>query len=68
MCAYDFFTLQHLLTHSHSHDNINNHNDDKTVDVENKVVSDNAPENNVGGVLMLGTTVQTLHVTVVGAS
>ena len=50
VCAYDFLTLQDLLTHNHSHDNINNHNDDKTVDVENEVESDNAPENNVGGV------------------
>ena len=50
VCAYDFLTLQDLLTHNHSHDNINNHNDDKTVDVENKVESDNAPENNVGEV------------------
>jgi len=31
-------------------DNMNYHNDDKTVDVENEVESDNAPENNVGGV------------------
>ena len=50
MCAYDFRTLLDLLTHNHAHDNINNHNDDKTVDVENKVESDNAPENNVGEV------------------
>ena len=33
-----------LLTHNHSHDNINNHNYDKAVDVENEVESDNAPE------------------------
>ena len=26
------------------------HNDDKLVDIENEVESDNAPENNVGGV------------------
>ena len=50
VCTYDFLTLQDLSTHNHSHDNINNHNDDKTVDVENEVESDNAPENNVGGV------------------
>ena len=48
--AYDFLTLQDQLTHNHSNDNINNHNDDKTVDVENKVESNNAPENNVGEV------------------
>ena len=35
---------------NHSDDNINNHNDDKTSDAENEVESDNAPENNVGGV------------------
>ena len=34
----------------HSHDNKNNHNDDKAVDVENEIESDNAPENNVEGV------------------
>ena len=45
-----FLTLQDPLTHNHSHDNINNHNDDKTSDDENEVESDNAPENNVGGV------------------
>ena len=39
----DFFTLFDLLTHNHSHD-------DKVVDVENEVESDNTPENNVGGV------------------
>ena len=50
VCAYDFLTLQDPLTHNHSHDNINNHNNDKTVDVENKVESNNAPENNVGEV------------------
>ena len=46
VCAYDFLTLQDLLTYNHLHDNINNHNDDKTVDVENEDESDNAPENN----------------------
>ena len=45
VCAYDFLTLQHLLTHNHSHDNINNYNDDKTVYVENEVESDNDIEN-----------------------
>ena len=50
VCAYYFLTLQDLLTHNHLHDNINNHNDDKTVDVENKVESNNALENNVGEV------------------
>ena len=47
VCAYDFKTFQYLLTHNHSHDKINNHNDDKTVYVENEVESDNATENNV---------------------
>ena len=32
------------------HDNINNHNDDKTVGVDDRVEPDNAPENDVGGV------------------
>ena len=36
-----------MCTHNHSHDNINNDNDDKTVDVENLVKSENASENNV---------------------
>ena len=36
-----------ILTHMHSHDNINNDNDDKTVDIENVVKSENATENNV---------------------
>ena len=36
-----------LCTHKHSHDNINNDNDEKTVDVENIVISENATENNV---------------------
>ncbi len=35
-----------LCTHKHSHDNINNENDYKTVDVENIVKSENATENN----------------------
>ena len=35
-----------LLTHKHSHDNINNDNADKTVDIENVVKSENATENN----------------------
>ena len=39
-----------ICTHKHSHDNINNDNDYKTVDVVNEVESVNAPENNVGGV------------------
>ena len=49
----DFWTLWDLLTHNHSHDNINNHNDDKIVDVENEVESDNAPENNVAWVMSM---------------
>ena len=44
MCAHMIFEL--CRTYSHSHDNINNHNDDKTVDVENEVESANVPENN----------------------
>ncbi len=48
MCAHMIFEL--CRTHNHSHDNINNHNDDKTVDVEIEVESDNATENNDGGV------------------
>ena len=39
--------LSEVCTHKHSHDNINNDNDYKTVDVENVVKSDNATENNV---------------------
>jgi len=35
-----------LCTHKHSHDNINNDNDYKTVYVENIVKSENAIENN----------------------
>ena len=35
-----------LCTHKHSHDNINNDNDYKTVYVENIVKSENATENN----------------------
>ena len=47
VCAYDFWTFYDLLTHNHSHDNIKKHNDDKTVDVENVVKSENTTENNV---------------------
>ena len=36
-----------MCTHKHSYDNMNNDNDDKTVDVENVVKSANATENNV---------------------
>ena len=36
-----------LCTHMHSHDNINNDNDYKTMDVENIVKCENATENNV---------------------
>ena len=36
-----------MCTHNHSCDNINNDNDDTTVDVENIVKSENATENNV---------------------
>ena len=36
--------MYYLLTHNHSHGNKNNHNDDKLVDVENEVESENAPE------------------------
>ena len=39
--------LSEVCTHKHSHDNINNDIDDKTVDLENKVNSENATENNV---------------------
>ena len=45
VCTYDFLILQDLLTHNHSIDNINNHNDDKTVYVENEVEFDNDTEN-----------------------
>ena len=36
-----------LCTQMHSHDNINNDNNYKTMDVENIVKSENATENNV---------------------
>ena len=36
-----------LLTYKHSHDNINNDNADKTVDIENVVKSENATKKNV---------------------
>ena len=39
--------LSEVCTHKHSQDNINNGNDDKIVDVENIVKSENATENNV---------------------
>ena len=39
--------LSEVRTHSDSHDNINNDNDDKTVDVENTFKSENATESNV---------------------
>ena len=41
---YDFWTFKDLLTHKHSHDNINNDNDDKTVNVENIVKFENSTE------------------------
>ena len=39
--------LSEVRTHKHSQDNINNGNDDKIVDVENIVKSENATENTV---------------------
>ena len=36
-----------MCTHNHSHDNINNDNDDTTADDENIFKSENAIENNV---------------------
>ena len=39
--------LSELCTHKHSHNNMNNDNAYKTVDVENIVKSENAYENNV---------------------
>ena len=45
VCAYDKSTLSDLFMHNHLHENINNHNDDKTVDVENEVGYDNATKN-----------------------
>ena len=39
--------LSELCTHKHSHNNMNNDNAYKTVDVENIVKSENATENNV---------------------
>ena len=39
--------LSEVCTHKYSQDNINNGNDDKIVDVENIVKSENATENNV---------------------
>ena len=42
-----FFYLNSGCTHKHSQDNINNGNDDKIVDVDNIVESENATENNV---------------------
>ncbi len=39
--------LSEVCTYKHSHDHINNENDDKTLDVENIVKSDNATENNI---------------------
>ena len=39
--------LSEVCTQKHSQDNINNGNADKIVDVENKVKSENATENNV---------------------
>ena len=49
---HDYFFIWSLglievCTHKHSHDNINNDNDDKTVNVENIFKSENATENNV---------------------
>ena len=40
-------SLSEVCTHIHSHDKINNDNDDKTVDVENIFKSENASETNV---------------------
>ena len=45
MCAHMFFNFVAPFKHNHSHDNINNHNDDKTVGADNGVEPDNAPEN-----------------------
>ena len=45
--ANNFWFYKDLLTHKHSHDIINYDNDDKTVDVEIVVKSENAAENNV---------------------
>ena len=39
--------LSEVCTHKHSHDNINNDNDDKIVIAENIVKSENATKNNV---------------------
>ena len=39
--------LSEVCTHKHSHDNINNDNDDKTANVENIIKSEKATENNV---------------------
>ena len=39
--------LSEVCTHKHSQDNMNNVNDDKIVDVENIVKSENATKNNV---------------------
>ena len=39
--------LSEVCAHNHSRGNINNDNDDKTVDVENIVYFENATENNV---------------------
>ena len=36
-----------MCTHKHTHDNIKNDNDDKTVDVKNIVKSENATKNTV---------------------
>ena len=41
VCAYDFLNLQDLLTHNHSHDNINNHKD-KPEDVFEKIIGTGA--------------------------
>ncbi len=39
--------LSEVCIHKHSHDNINNDNDYKNVDVDNVLKSDNTTENNV---------------------
>ena len=39
--------LSEVCAHNYSRGNLNNDNDDKTVDVENIVNSENATENNV---------------------
>ena len=48
MCVHMiFFTFKDLLTHKQSQHNMNNDNDEKTLNVENVLKSENATENNV---------------------